>query len=104
MPCDKKPIPYTPIDQSLKGYVIEDVWIEKGKKYDDWEPHVQAIKHDNGDLSLRFCYYRRKPDGTKGEFVKVPMTVYEWTIEDLKAEARKHKAEIILLLLKKCSD
>lgn len=92
------------MDRSLKGYVIEDVWIEKKRKYEDWEPHVQAIKHDNGDLSLRFCYYRRKSNGKKGDFVKVPMTVYEWTIEDLKAEARKHNAEIILLLLRKCSD
>jgi len=88
----------------LQGFVIEDVWIEKREKYEDWEPHVQAIKHNNGDLSLRFCYYKRKPDGTKGDFPNVSMAVYDWTIEDLKAEVRKHKAEIILLLLRKCAE
>jgi hypothetical protein len=29
------------------------------------------------------------------------MLIYDWTIEDLREEAKKHKAEIILMLLKK---
>jgi len=44
--------------------VIEDVWmdvkdnenLEKHKRYEEWEPHIQAIKTDRGELALRFCY------------------------------------------------
>ena len=87
--------------EGISGYIIEDVWIDKKSLYEEWEPHVQAIKHDNGDLSLRFCYWRRNPDGSRGDFARVPMFVYEWTIKDLVHEAKKHNAEIILMLLRK---
>jgi len=43
----------------------------------------------------------RSPDGSRGDFMRVPMFIYEWTIKDLAQEARKHDAEIILMLLRK---
>lgn len=92
--------------------MIEDVWmdvkdnenLEKHKRYEEWEPHIQAIKTDRGELALRFCYWNRNPDGSKGAFIRVPMFIYDWTIEDLREEAKKHKAEIILMLLKKFTE
>lgn len=100
MGCSK--IPKRP--KGIKGYIIEDVWIDKKERYEEWEPHVQAIKHDNGDLSLRFCYWKRNSDGNRGDFARVPMFIYEWTIKDLVQEARKHNAEIILMLLRKFNE
>ena len=82
----------------LSGWIIEDIWIDK---YEDWEPHIQAIKHSNGDLSLRFCYYKKEADGTRGRFVHTPMFIYTWLINDLVQEAKKHDANIILALLQK---
>lgn len=87
-----------------RGYILEDVWIEKNDKYEDWEPHVQAIKNEEGDLALRFCYWKRKPDGSKDGFVNSAMFVYDWTIEDLREEAKKHKADIILMLFRKLAE
>jgi hypothetical protein len=40
-----------------RGIRLEDVWIDE---YETWEPHVQAFKHDDGSLSLRFCYWKKK--------------------------------------------
>lgn len=54
MPCDKTPRAYEPPEElrtrGLSGWIVEDVWIDK---YKGWEPHIQALKHENGDLSLR---------------------------------------------------
>jgi hypothetical protein len=83
------------------GYRIEDVWIDLKEKYEEWEPHVQAFKNEEGALALRFCYYKRKPDGSRGRFVNSSMMVYDWTIEDLRQEAKKCKADVILMLFKK---
>ena len=101
MGCSKIPQRIEIKVEGISGYIIEDVWIDKKDRYEEWEPHVQAIKHDNGDLSLRFCYWKRNPDGSRGDFMRVPMFIYEWTIKDLAQEARKHDAEIILMLLRK---
>jgi hypothetical protein len=87
----------------LRGQIIEDVWIGKKRKYEDWEPHIQAIQHDRGDMSLRFCYYKRKR-GKTGPFVNTAMAVYDWTIEDLMKEVRRCKAKAILSLLEKLSE
>jgi len=54
-----------------------------------------------GDLALRFCYWERKPDRSRGRFRNVAMFVYDHTLEDLRDEAKKHKADIILMLLRK---
>jgi hypothetical protein len=104
MGCNKEPQPFKARrgeEPWGRGWIIEDVWIDKKDKYENWEPHIQAIKNEQGDLALRFCYWKRKPDGTRGDFVRSPMLIYDWTIEDLREEAKKHKAEIILMLLKK---
>lgn len=81
--------------------IIEDVWIEKKDKYEEWEPHVQAVENNRGVLALRFCYWKRNTDGSKGVLVRSPMLVYDFTIEDLREEAKKHKAKVILNLFKK---
>lgn len=65
--------------------------------------HTFKLSNTTGDMSLRFCYYKRKR-GKTGSFVNTAMAVYGWTIEDLKKEARKHKAKAILSFLKKLSD
>ena len=87
-----------------RGYILEDVWIEKKDKYEDWEPHVQAIKNEEGDLALRFCYWKRKPNGSRDGFVNSAMFVYDWTIEDLRNEAKEHKADVILMLFRKLAE
>ncbi|MFZ7137860.1 MAG: hypothetical protein ACOWW1_05530 [archaeon] len=86
------------------GWILEDVWIDKSDEYSDWEPHIQAIKTEQGDLALRFCYWKRKPDGSRGGFVNSAMFVYDGTMKDLREEAKKQKADIILMLFKKLSE
>ena len=78
--------------------------MDKSEKYKTWESHVQAIKNQRGDLALRFCYWKRKPDGSRGAFVRSPMFVYDYTTEDLRDEAKKHKADVILMLFKKLAE
>jgi len=73
-----------------RGWIIEDVWIDKKKGYETWEPHLQAIKSERGDLALRFCYWERKPDGSRGRFRNVAMFIYDYTPEDLRDETKKH--------------
>ncbi len=105
MGCSKKPKRFEISNEAwAKGWILEDVWIDKKEGYEEWEPHVQAVKNERGDLSLRFCYYRRNPDGSRGAFVNVAMFIPSWTIEDLKEEAKKHRADIILALFKKFAD
>jgi hypothetical protein len=82
-----------------RGLVIEDVWIDKKKGYEDWEPHIQAIRNERGDLAIRFCYYKRKPSGRRGVFVRSPMFVYDFTLKDLRKEVKKYKVEVIPDLL-----
>jgi len=53
-----------------------------------------------GDLMLRFCYWKRNTDGSRGAFINRSMIIYDWTIDDLREEAKKHKADIILMLFK----
>jgi len=86
-----------------QGWILEDVWIDKKARYSDWEPHVQAIKNEDGDLAPRFCYWKRKADGTRGGFVNSAMFVYDWTIDDLREEAKKNKADTVLMLFRKLS-
>jgi hypothetical protein len=105
MGCSKIPESKEVKDEDWGRYsLLEDVWIDKQEGYEDWEPHVQACKHEDGDLSLRFCYWKRKEDGTKGVFVRSPMFVYDRTLEMLRDEAKKHKADIILMLFKKLGE
>ena len=80
------------------------MWIDKKDGYEDWEPHVQAIKNEAGDLAIRFCYWTRKSDGSRGDFAHSPMFVYDSTIEDLREEAKKHKAAVVLMLLRKFAE
>lgn len=49
---------------------------------------------------LRFCYWKRNTDGSRGAFINRSMIIYDWTIDDLREEAKKHKADIILMLFK----
>jgi len=86
------------------GWVLEDVWIEKKEYYETWEPHVQAFKNEDGDLALRFCYWKRNPDGSRGRFVNSAMFVYDYTIDDLREEAKKNNADIVLMLFKKLAE
>jgi len=84
-----------------RGWIVEDVWLDKSDVYESWEPHVQAVRNEQGALALRFCYWKRNLDGTRGVFVRSPMLIYDSTIEDLRDEARKHRAHTILILLNK---
>ena len=96
LPCSKIPREFKPSLEEIKGWIIEDVWVDK---YDGWEPHIQAIKHENGDISLRFCAYLKR----EGKSIWSPYTFcfYDWTINDLKEEINKCNADIIKMLLKK---
>ena len=87
-----------------RGIRLEDVWLEKSAGYENWEPHVQAFKHDDGSLSLRFCYWKRNEDGNRGGFVNSAMFVYDETLEALRDEAKKYKANVILDLFKKLAE
>jgi hypothetical protein len=113
--CDKAPHGFTARKGEKawgRGWVIEDVWMDRkedpelppDRRYEAWEPHIQAIKNERGDLALRFCFWKRNPDGSKGAFVRAPMLIFDWTIEDLREEAKKCRAEIILMLLKKFAE
>lgn len=105
MGCNKIPQPIDVSDEPWgSGWILEDVWIEKKDYYEDWEPHVQAIKNKDGDLALRFCYWKRNPNGSRGRFVNSAMFVYDWTIDDLREETKIHKANIILMLFKKLAE
>lgn len=86
------------------GIRLEDIQLEKSAGYENWEPHVQAFKHDDGSLSLRFCYWKRKDDGNRGGFVNSAMFVYDETLEELRDEAKKYKANVILELFKKLAE
>jgi hypothetical protein len=101
MPCDRKmkecnPKSKQPELAGLRGWIIEDVWISK---YRSWEPHLQAIKHENGDLSLRYCYYKK--EGKKRIWVPMPSFAYEWTIDDFRREIKHTKAVVVEALLKR---
>ena len=87
-----------------RGWIVEDVWLDKSDVYESWEPHVQAVRNEQGALALRFCYWKRNPDGSRGGFVNSAMFVYDWTIEDLREEAKKQKAYTILMLFKKLAE
>ncbi|MCQ5373713.1 MAG: hypothetical protein NO515_01615 [Candidatus Methanomethylicia archaeon] len=105
MGCSKKPQRIEVSEEPWGlGWIIEDVWVDKKEGYETWEPHVQAIKNEDGDLALRFCYWKRNPDGTRGGFVNSAMFVYDRTIDDLREEAKKNKANIILMLFKKLAE
>jgi len=97
--CNKEPKEFTPHLEELKGWIIEDIWIDK---YEDWESHLQAIKHVNGDLSLRVYVYKKEKDGKKTP-IPYSYCIYDWTIEDFREEIKKHKADIIKMLLRKIS-
>lgn len=100
--CNKEPQPISVGEDPWgQGYILEDVWVEN---YEGWEPHVQAIKNEEGNLSLRFCYWKKNPDGSRGGFVNRTMFVYDETLEALRDEAKKHKADIILMLFKKLAE
>jgi hypothetical protein len=85
------------------GYILEDVWIDNKKGYEDWEPHVQAFKNEDGSLALRFCYWKRV-NGQRANFVNTAMFVYDYTMEDLRDEAKKGEADIILMLFRKLAE
>jgi hypothetical protein len=85
------------VKKSLEGWIIEDVWIDK---YEGWEPHIQAFKHENGDLSLRICYYLKKEDGSK-TFVPLPCFIFDHTINDFREEVEKCKCDVIRMMLRK---
>jgi len=105
MGCDKNPKPIEVSEDPWgRGWILEDVWIDKKEGYETWEPHVQAIKFEGGNLALRFCYWERKPHGGRGKFRNVAMFVYDYTLEELREEAKKHKADIILMLFKKLAE
>jgi hypothetical protein len=92
------PKEFSPSLKELKGWIIEDVWVDK---YDTWEPHIQAIKHENGDLSLRMCVYLKESKEAKPTWSPYSFCFYDWTIEDLREEIKKHKADVIRMLLRK---
>jgi hypothetical protein len=99
MPCSRERKRCNPKLKELRGWIIEDVWISK---YRDWEPHLQAIKHDKrGLVSLRYCYYK-KAKGRK-TWVPVPSFLYKGTISDFRKEIKKCKLglPIIEALLKR---
>ncbi len=84
-----------------EGTIIEDVWIDD---YDTWEPHAQAIsfESDKGHvLVLRFCYWKKNEDGSRGAFVPVPMGIWDYVIDDLQKEIHIHKAWMIKNLIRR---
>lgn len=115
MGCDKVPrrcVVGKGAEAMWRGWIIEDVWLDRKedetlpphRRYETWEPHIQAIKNEEGDLALRFCYWLRKQDGGKGRFIRAPMLLYEWTLKDLVEEAKKCEAQVILMLLKRLTE
>jgi hypothetical protein len=104
MGCSKKLQSIKVSEESWgNGFVLEDVWIDKIEGYEHWEPHVQAIKNERGDLALRFCYWKRE-NGQRTGFVNSAMFVYDSTMEKLRDEAKKNKADIILMLFRKLAE
>lgn len=53
-----------------KGQIVEEVSIQ----CPHWEPTIQLMEYEDGDRSLRFCYY------SEGRFGRGPMILGE---EDL---------------------
>jgi hypothetical protein len=103
--CDKNHVPMRVSNESWgHGIRLEDVWIDEQEGYTTWEPHVQAFKHADGSLSLRFCYYKRKEDGSRGKFANVAMFVYDEALEKLRDEAKKYKANVILSLFRELAE
>ena len=98
MPCSKVPKEFKPREREELGWIIEDMWIDK---YDTWEPHIQAIKHENGDLSLRMCVYTKESKDAKPTWSPYSWCFYDWTIEDFREEIKKCKADVIKMLLRK---
>jgi hypothetical protein len=99
--CDLNPKSFRVSEEDWgHGTRLEDVWMDSSDRYENWEPHVQAFQHDDGSKSLRFCYYKREPNGDRGIFVNSAMFVYDDTLEDLRREAERCGAHEILALFR----
>lgn len=81
------------------GITLEDLWIDD---YEKWEPHVQAIHLiGRNEMVLRFCYWVKKPDGSRGDFIKGTMGIYDWVIDDFRNEIEENDAWLIKTLIKR---
>ena len=99
MPYSTERIKCNPRLRKLRGWRFEDVWIDG---YPDWIPHLQAIEHKDGSVSLRYCYYKKRK-GRKPIWVPMPSFLYEETIDRFRKEikASKGKLPTIETLLKR---
>ncbi len=70
------------------GQVVEEVSVMRPH----WEPTIQLLRYEDGEESLRFCYYHGP------RFGRGPMMVSVEDLKELKAQARDSAPRIFELL------
>ena len=70
------------------GQVVEEVSVMRSH----WEPTIQLLRYEDGEESLRFCYYHGP------RFGRGPMMVSVEDLKELKAQARDSAPRIFELL------
>ena len=70
------------------GQVVEEVSVMRPH----WEPTIQLLRYEDGEVSLRFCYYHGP------RFGRGPMMVSVEDLKELKAQARDSAPRIFELL------
>lgn len=71
-----------------KGEVVEEVSVMRPQ----WEPTIQLLRYEDGEESLRFCYYHGARFGRGAMMASID------DLKELKAQAR-HTAPRIFALL-----
>ena len=70
------------------GQVVEEVSVMRPH----WEPTIQLLRYEDGEESLRFCYYHGP------RFGRGPMMVSVEDLKELKAQAQDSAPRIFELL------
>ncbi len=73
MPPEEIKYPY-PKALGKKGYSISTIKgramiVECSKKWGDYTRILDLVRHSDGNLSLRFCQFYRKPDGNDNDWI-----------------------------------
>ena len=71
-----------------QGQVVEEVSVMRPH----WEPTIQLLRYEDGEETLRFCYYHG------ARFGRGPMIVSGEDLKELKAQARDSAPRIFQLL------
>ena len=71
-----------------QGQVVEEVSVMRPH----WEPTIQLLRYEDGEETLRFCYYHG------ARFGRGPMIVSGEDLKELKALARDSAPRIFQLL------